>query len=76
MLTFSGHSMLVQVSDLGSTHCEDAQMAAYELGQLLPEDQRPLPLDFVRINDTRTDIVPNAGMHTLHLTVKACHMRC
>ena len=38
-----------------------AQMAAFELGQLLPEEQRPLPLQLIRINDTRTDIVPNAG---------------
>lgn len=38
------------------------QMAAYELGQLLPEDQRPLSMDFIRINDTRSDIVPNAGV--------------
>ncbi|KAK9795562.1 hypothetical protein WJX73_009750 [Symbiochloris irregularis] len=37
------------------------QMAAYELGLLLPEDQRPLSLDLIHINDTRSDIVPNAG---------------
>lgn len=37
------------------------QMAAYELGLLLPEDQRPLPMDLIHINDTRSDIVPNAG---------------
>jgi len=37
------------------------QMAVYELSKLLPEKLRPLPLDLVRINDTRSDIVPNAG---------------
>lgn len=36
-------------------------MAVYELSKLLPEKLRPLPLDLVRINDTRSDIVPNAG---------------
>ena len=38
-----------------------AQMAAYELGLILPEEQRPLSMDLIRINDTRSDIVPNAG---------------
>ena len=37
------------------------QIAAYELGLLLPEDQRPLPLDLIYINDSRSDIAPNAG---------------
>lgn len=37
------------------------QMAAFALGQLLPEEQRPFPMDMIHINDTRTDIVPNAG---------------
>ena len=37
-------------------------MAAYALGQLLPEEQRPFPLDKIHINDTRSDIVPNVGM--------------
>ena len=36
-------------------------MAAFALGQLLPEEQRPFPMDMIHINDTRTDIVPNAG---------------
>jgi hypothetical protein len=36
-------------------------MAVYELSKLLPEALRPLPMDLVRINDTRSDIVPNAG---------------
>ncbi|KAL3141630.1 hypothetical protein ABBQ32_004865 [Trebouxia sp. C0010 RCD-2024] len=36
------------------------QMAAFALGQLLPESQRPFPMDMIHINDTRSDIVPNA----------------
>ncbi len=37
------------------------QMAAFALGQVLPEEQRPFPMDMIHVNDTRTDIVPNAG---------------
>ena len=37
------------------------QIASYELGKLLPEDQRPLPLDLLRIGDSRSDVVPNGG---------------
>lgn len=37
------------------------QTAAYELSKLLPEALRPLPLSLFRINDTRSDIVPNSG---------------
>ena len=37
------------------------QMAAYALGQSLPEEQRPFPMDKIQINDTRSDITPNAG---------------
>ena len=39
----------------------DMQMASFALGQLLSEEQRPFPMDMIHINDTRTDIVPNAG---------------
>ena len=38
------------------------QMTVYELSKLLPEKFRPLPLELVRINDTRSDIVPNSGL--------------
>jgi hypothetical protein len=41
--------------------CAAAQIASYELGKLLPEDQRPLPMDLLRIGDSRSDIVPNGG---------------
>lgn len=37
------------------------QMAVYELSKLLPKNLRPLPLELFRINDTRSDIVPNSG---------------
>ena len=37
-------------------------MTAFALGQLLPEQQRPFPMDMIHINDTRSDIVPNAGI--------------
>ena len=37
------------------------QIASYELGKLLPESQRPLPLDLMRIGDSRSDVVPNGG---------------
>lgn len=43
------------------------QMAAFALGQLLPENQRPFPMEMIHINDTRTDIVPNAGLLMLHV---------
>lgn len=36
-------------------------MAIYELSKLLPEKLRPLPLSLIKINDSRSDIVPNAG---------------
>ena len=36
-------------------------MAVYELSKLLPEELRPLPLSLIKINDSRSDIVPNAG---------------
>ena len=41
------------------------QIASYELGKLLPEDQRPLPLDLMRIGDSRSDVVPNGGKDVL-----------
>lgn len=53
-------------------------MAAYALGQLLPEDQQPFPMDKIHINDTRSDIVPNAGEYCCALladvvsAVRAC----
>lgn len=37
------------------------QIASYELGKLLPEEQRPLPLGLMRIGDSRSDVVPNGG---------------
>lgn len=43
------------------------QMAAYALGQLLPEEQQPFPMDMIHINDTRSDIVPNAGQLSPHV---------
>ena len=42
------------------------QMTAFALGQLLPESQRPFPMDMIHINDTRSDIVPNAGQPMSH----------
>ena len=42
--------------------CRDVlQIASYELGQLLPKEQQPLPLDLLRIGDSRSDVVPNGG---------------
>ena len=54
------------------------QMAAFALGQLLPEEQRPFPIDMIHINDTRSDIVPNAGQLKLHIafTSSACQALC
>ena len=49
------------------------QMAAYALGQLLPEEQRPFPMDMIHINDTRSDIVPNAGQLSSH---RCIHQPC
>ena len=46
-------------------HTCPMQMAAFALGQVLPEEQRPFPMDMIHINDTRSDIVPNAGQSTL-----------
>ena len=37
------------------------QIASYELGQLLPKEQQPLPLDLLRTGDSRSDVVPNGG---------------
>jgi hypothetical protein len=37
------------------------QVAVMTLSKALPEGLGPLPLDLVRINDTRSDIVPNGG---------------
>lgn len=46
------------------------QIASYELGQLLPAGQRPLPLDLLRIGDSRSDVVPNGGTsHTSRLNL-------
>lgn len=42
-------------------HTKVKQVASYELGKLLPENQRPLPMDLLRIGDSRSDIVPNSG---------------
>lgn len=47
-------------------------MAAYALGQLLPEEQRPFPLDQIHINDTRSDIVPNVGVVSLPSHLSCC----
>ncbi len=44
------------------------QIASYELGKLLPEDQRPLPLDLMRIGDSRSDVVPNGGTALIPLS--------
>ncbi|EIE21740.1 molybdenum cofactor-binding domain-containing protein [Coccomyxa subellipsoidea C-169] len=42
-------------------HTKVKQIASYELGKLLPKDQRPLPMELLRIGDSRSDIVPNGG---------------
>ena len=49
------------------------QMAAYALGQSLPEEQRPFPMDKIQINDTRSDITPNAG-GPLHSAAPGCSL--
>eukprot|EP00891_Asterochloris_glomerata_P008497 jgi/Astpho2/8497/Aster-05539 len=48
------------------------QMAAYALGQSLPEEQRPFPMDKIQINDTRSDITPNAGPTWSSTTSEGC----
>jgi len=40
-------------------HC--VQVAIHELSKALPEDQRPLPLDKVEVNDNATFWLPNTG---------------
>jgi hypothetical protein len=42
-----------------------AKVAAYQLGQLLPPEQRPLPMALIRIADSSTNVVPNGGARTL-----------
>ncbi|BDA47143.1 Xanthine dehydrogenase/oxidase [Coccomyxa sp. Obi] len=42
-------------------HTKVKQVASYELGKLLPEEQRPLPMHLLRIGDSRSDLVPNGG---------------
>lgn len=37
------------------------QAAVAALSQLLPEEQRPLPLDLVRVAASNSDVVPNGG---------------
>lgn len=37
-------------------------MAIHELSKALPEDQRPLPLERVEVNDNATFYLPNAGI--------------
>ena len=49
------------------------QIASYELGKLLPENQRPLPLDLVRIGDSRSDVVPNGGEALLLMLLSFLH---
>ena len=50
------------------------QFVSYELGKLLPEALHPWPIDLVRVNDTRSDIVPNSGashildFHLMHVS--------
>ena len=43
--------------------CAWWQVAAYQLGQLLPPEQRPLPMALIRIADSSTNVVPNGGAH-------------
>ena len=37
------------------------QIAAYQLGLLLPKDQQPLPMSLLRIADSSSNTVPNGG---------------
>lgn len=37
------------------------QVAVHELSKALPEEQRPLPLDKVQVNDNFTFWLPNTG---------------
>ena len=37
------------------------QVAVHELSKALPEEQRPLPLDKVQVNDNYTFWLPNTG---------------
>ena len=41
--------------------CYCVQVAIHELSKALPEDQRPLPLDKVEVNDNATFWLPNTG---------------
>ena len=40
------------------------QVAAYQLGLLLPKEQQPLPMRLFRVGDTSSHIVPNGGEGT------------
>lgn len=37
------------------------QVAAYELGKILPDHQKPLPLSLFQPNDVASDSQPNNG---------------
>ncbi len=56
--------------EAGSAVVAYIQVASYELGKLLPEEQRPLPMHLLRIGDSRSDLVPNGGK----LHPPACHL--
>ena len=47
------------------------QVAAYQLGLLLPKEQQPLPMSLFRIGDSSSHIVPNGGEGTDLLMVLA-----
>jgi hypothetical protein len=39
----------------------NSQVAIHELSKALPEDQRPLPVECVAVNDNATFWLPNSG---------------
>ena len=47
--------------DRGRNKCVCVQVAVHELSKALPEEQRPLALDKVQVNDNFTFWLPNTG---------------
>ena len=48
------------------------QVAIHELSKALPEDQRPLPLDCVEINDNSSFWLPNSGATAGSTAAEGC----
>ena len=52
------------------------QVAAYQLGLLLPKEQQPLPMGLFRIGDSSSNVVPNGGQGTYLLLMLAVLVEC